>query len=95
MGGTGSGSGGLGGGASSGLDHHIRCLVVQKQLTETQTNTNGIMGKPYMGISTPASFTGYVQTDGFQLADADAYQSERETINKMLDTGIYYEQVIL
>lgn len=91
MGGTGSGSGGLGGGASSGLDHHIRCLVVQKQLTETQTNTNGIMGKPYMGISTPASFTGYVQTDGFQLADADAYQSERETINKMLDTGIYYE----
>ena len=91
LGGSGSGSGGLGGGASSGLDLNMRCYVVQKKFTETQSNVDPIMGKPYMGISTPGSFSGYVQTDGFQLSDPDSYQSERETINKMLDTGIYYE----
>lgn len=91
IGGTGFGSGGLGGGSSQGLDKVIHIFVSQKQLTDTQSNFNNIIGKPYMGVSTPASFQGYVQSDGFQFASNRAYSSEKDSINSMLDSGIYYE----
>lgn len=90
MGGTGSGSAGLGGGASHCIDSVIHIWVTQKQLSESQTNVDPIMGKPYMGVSTPSAFSGYVQTDGFQLASIRVYSSERDKINQMLDQGIYY-----
>ena len=48
------------------------------------------MGKPFMGVSTPGSFTGYVQTDGFQL-DATAYVVEKDTVNRLMDSGVYME----
>lgn len=91
LGGTGEGSAGLGGGATSGLDNKIRCVVVQKKFSDTQTNTDPIMGKPYMAIGTPNQFSGFVQTDSFQFADSKATSKEILTINNLLDAGIYYE----
>ena len=56
-----------------------------------QSNFNPIMGKPFMGVSTPGSFSGYVQTDGFKLSSSRAYSTEKDTINQLMDSGIYYE----
>lgn len=91
LGGAAEGQGGLGGGSVNGLDKVIHIYVVQKQLTDTQSNFDPIMGKPYMGVATIGSFTGFVQTDGFQLADNQAYSSEKDMVNQLLDSGIYYE----
>ena len=91
LGGNGGGSGGLGGGSTQGLDKVVHVFVIQKDLTDTQEHFNPIIGKPYMGVATIGSFSGFVQTDGFQFEDAGALSSEKDMINRLLDTGIYYE----
>ena len=90
MGGTGAGSAGLGGGASHCIDQVIHVWVTQKELTDTQANFNPLIGKPYMGVAAINTFSGYVQTDGFQFSNDQAYSSEKDIINQLLDTGIYY-----
>lgn len=91
LGGTGAGNGGLGGGSSQGLDPVIHIWCISKQLTESQSNLNPIMGKPFMGVSRVDAFKGYVQTDGFQFKSTKAYASEIDKINQLLDSGIYFE----
>ena len=91
LGGTAQGSAGLGGGASHVLDPVCHVWVTQKELTDTQANFNNIMGKPFMGVSTPGAFSGYVQTDGFQFANDFATSTEKDTINKLMDSGVYIE----
>lgn len=91
LGGNSGGSGGLGGGSSQGLDKVVHVFVIQKELTDSQVNFDPIIGKPYMGIATIGSFNGFVQTDGFQFESNAAYSSEKDMINKLLDTGIYFE----
>lgn len=91
FGGNGFGSGGLGGGSSQGLDKVVHCFVTQKNLTDTQINLDPIMGKPFMAKGTPNQFNGYVQTDGFQFASVQAYSEEKDMINQLMDSGIYYE----
>lgn len=91
LGGSASGSGGLGGGSNQGLDKVMHCFVTQKQLTDTQSNFDSVIGKPFMGVSTPGSFNGFVQTDGFEFQSIQAYSSEKDTINSLMDSGIYFE----
>ena len=91
LGGNASGSGGLGGGAISQLDPSIKCWVITKQLSDTQANLDSIIGKPYSKKSTPGSFSGYVQTDGFQFESTAAFSHEKDMINSLMDSGIYYE----
>lgn len=91
LGGNASGSAGLGGGASCALDSTCYCFVVSKELSDSQANFAPLIGKPYMGVATIGSFTGFVQTDGFQFESAASYSSERDMINRLLDSGIYYE----
>lgn len=91
MGGSGSGSGGLGGGAAPGLDKVGHIFVTSKILSDTPANFDPIMGKPYFGVSTPGSFSGYVQTDGFQFSDAAASSEEKDMINSLMDGGVYIE----
>lgn len=91
LGGYTDGSGGLGGGSSQGLDKVVHCYVLQKQPTDSQSNLDPIIGKPFMGVATIGSFSGFVQTDGFQFESNAAYSSEKDIINKLLDTGIYFE----
>ena len=91
LGGSGSGSGGLGGGASNGLDRVAHCYVTSKTLTADPNTLNPLIGKPYYGVSTPGSFSGYVQTDGFQFASDRASSEEKDMINSLMDAGIYFE----
>lgn len=91
LGGYTDGSGGLGGGSTQGLDKVVHCYVLQKQLTDSQTNFEPIIGKPFMGIGVINTFSGFIQTDGFQFQDAGALSSEKDMINQLLDTGIYFE----
>ena len=84
------GGGGLGGGASHGLFKDIRLTSVSKELTDSQTDLNPIMGKPVMQKATISSYGGFIQTDGAQVA-GNMNNNEREVINSLLDGGIYYE----
>ena len=43
LGGTGSGSGGLGGGSSQGLDKVVHIYVIQKELSDSQDKFNPVM----------------------------------------------------
>lgn len=90
LGGTADGAAGLGGGAVCALDDKVHCYVISKELTETQANLDPIIGKPFMAKSKPSSFSGYVQTDGFQFASSRAYLTEIQKINQLMDSGIYY-----
>lgn len=84
------GGGGLGGGASQGLPPEVRLTSVSKDLTDDQTNLDPIMGKPYMKKAAISTFSGFVQTDGAEVA-GDMLDSEREVINTLLNGGFYYE----
>lgn len=85
-----AGGGGLGGGATHGLMKQIRLTSVSKELTDSQSNLNPIMGKPVMSKATIGSYSGFVQTDGAQVAGS-MNNNEREVINSLLDGGFYYE----
>lgn len=84
------GGAGLGGGASHGLSKLIVCSTVSKDLTDSQADLDAIMGKPVMAKATIGSYTGFVQTEGAQIA-GNMLDSEREMINSLLDGGFYYE----
>lgn len=84
------GASGLSGGASHGLSKVCILSSVSKDLIDSQANLNDLIGKPVMGKATIGNYSGFVQTDGAQVA-GDMLDSERETINALLDGGIYYE----
>ena len=84
------GGGGLSGGASHGLTKLCVLTCVSKELSDSQTNLNPIMGKPVMAKALIGSYSGFVQTDGAQVA-GDMLESEREAINDLLDGGFYYD----
>ena len=91
LGGSSEGSGGMGGGSSHGyLYDKLRMWCVSKKLTDTQANFDPIIGKPCMKVAKPSNYSGYIQTSGFQLASNNIYASERDAINSLLDSGIYY-----
>lgn len=85
-----SGGGGLGGGASHGLPHEVRVTCVSKDITDSQANLDSLIGKPLMARGVIGNYSGFIQTDGAQVA-GDMLDSEREVINSLLDGGIYYE----
>lgn len=92
MSGRSEGSAGGGGGVSTlGLGTEIHIWITQKKLSDTQANLDAYMGKPFMAKAQINSINGYVQTDGFQLESNWAYSSERDMVNRLLDSGIYYE----
>lgn len=84
------GGGGLGGGASQGLYQLVRLTSVCRSLTDSQASMDGIIGKPVMQKSTVGSYSGYVQTDGMEVA-GNMLDQEREAINNLCNGGIYYE----
>lgn len=88
--GTQSGGGGLSGGASQGLFKNIKLVAVTRYLTDSQANLDSVIGKPVMMKNTIGSYLGYVQCDGAEVA-GNMLDQERETINNLLNGGIYYE----
>jgi len=49
------------------------------------------MGKPLFKNTAIGNYSGYVQTEGFQFESARASSSEKDAINRLLDSGIYVE----
>ena len=90
LGGDTHGGGGLSGGASGALTDHIMVSTVSLELTDTQSNLDSVMGKPVMKKATIGSYSGYVQTDGMEVA-GNMLDQEREAINNLCNGGIYYE----
>ena len=90
LGGETAGGGGLSGSAVTGLDLGIMCTTVSRDLSDSQSSLNPIIGKPVMAKHTVQTYAGFVQTDGFEVAGTMT-DAERESINSMLDRGIYYE----
>lgn len=88
--GTQSGGGGLSGGASQGLFKNIKMVAVTRHLTDSQASLDSVIGKPLMKKATIGNYSGYVQCDGAQIA-GNMLDQERETINNLLNGGIYYE----
>ena len=85
-----TGSAGLGGSATVGLDKVVHCWTASRVLTDSQANLDPLMGKPVMAKHTVGTYSGYVQTDGASVSGT-MLDDEREAINQMLDRGIYYE----
>ena len=90
LGGENTGGGGLGGGSAQGLTKVVKCWTISRALSDSQSNVNPILGKPVMGVHTIGTYSGFVQTDGAQVA-GNMFDQERDTINRFLDGGIYYE----
>lgn len=90
MGGSATGSGGLGGGASQGIDSVIHVYTISRSLTDSQESFKNIMGKPFMGVDRLSNHSGFVMTEGFQI-DGNMTLEEKEDINRLLDSGVYLE----
>lgn len=90
MGGETSGGGGLSGSAVTGLDKAVVCTTITKNLTDSQSNVDPIIGKPVMAKHSISTYSGYVQTDGMSVA-GDMTDTERDIINSTFDRGAYYE----
>lgn len=85
-----SGGGGLGGGASHGLYKAVRISCVYRDLSDSQSSLNPVIGKPVMSKSAISAYSGFVQTDGMQI-QGNYLDSERQAINSLCDGGFYYE----
>ena len=85
------GSGGLGGGASQGLDRVIHCFVVSRTLTDEPSHFAPVMGKPFMGVGTPGQHLGgFFMANGFSVECA-ADEPVKKEINSLVDSGIYID----
>ena len=82
--------GGLGGFSDSGLDLRLHCWVMTKEFSDTQSNFATLCGYPVMAVGSLAGRTGYLQTNGFEMAGS-ATSQERNIINALLDSGIFIE----
>lgn len=83
-------SGGLGGFSDAGLENRIFCWTITKTFSESQANFATKCGYPVFATGSLSGRTGYLQTNGFQMAGS-ATSAERDIINTLLDTGIYIE----
>ena len=84
------GSGGLGGGASQGLEKLIQCYVVSRELSDDPSNFAITMGKPYMAVGKPSQHSGFILTEGFSV-DCNADEQIRAKINSAMDSGVFIE----
>ena len=89
-GGSSYGGGGLGGGSAHGIDKvaHLWCL--SKNLTDTPSNLDPIIGKPVMKKDTISNYSGFIQTGNMQIV-GNMLDSERDMINELCNGGFYYE----
>ena len=85
-----AGNGGACGGATYGLDNTIKVYCVSRSLSATPSSLENVMGKPVFAKHSIGDYSGYVQTDGASVA-GKMFDSERQTINQMLDGGVYIE----
>ena len=88
-----------GGGAFLGLvgytGYKVYCFTIFHDTTVSPSSISAVKGTPYNGVMALSGVSGYVQTldasVGNTLSAANMTDTERETINNMLDGGIYIE----
>lgn len=90
LGGETAGGGGLSGAAVTGLDKAVVCTTISRDLTDSQSSLNPIIGKPVMKKNQIGQYSGFVQTDGLSVA-GNMTDTERDIINSTFDRGAYYE----
>ena len=79
------------GGAILGIDaNDVTCITVFHDTTVAPSSVSAEKGTPYNGVLPLTSVTGYVQTAGASVA-GNMTDTERETINNLMDGGIYIE----
>ena len=91
LGGTTQSAGALGGASAIALGTSFLCQVLSRDLSDQPLNFSIRMGKPLFKNTKVGNYSGYVQTEGFQFASLRASSSEKDTINQLLDSGIYVE----
>lgn len=82
--------GGFGGGYSEVIASSI---YLQSQVNVTRTEPSELTelyGRPCMKVKQLSELTGFVLTDGFQI-DISATSKIRETINNLMNSGVYLE----
>ena len=82
--------GGNAGGAGYGLLSNIRCVCITHSSSVEPNSVNEIIGTPTMAVKVLGTLTGYVETAGASVS-ASADITILNTINSMLDGGIYIE----
>lgn len=89
--------GGIGGGAGSSLGANIWCTTICHDTSQAPSTLLQIIGTPTHQLKTLSSISGYIQTSGAQLnmtavtGESNPTEGEITEVNRMLDSGIYYE----
>lgn len=83
--------GGMGGGAPSGLPQEPMLFCVSHDTVVAPSSVSSIMGTPECEVKSLQSLTGYVQTQGAEVASDQATNVEINSLNSLLDSGIYIE----
>ena len=78
------------GSASELLSPSIILTVKEYSSRIEPSNLTDLAGRPCNKVISLANLTGYVQTAGFS-ADIEALSSVRESINSLMDSGVYIE----
>lgn len=66
-------------------------LLVEEQITNIEPNNlTTIAGNPCLKVRTIQGLSGYIETVGFSI-DISATDNIKETINSMMDSGVYLE----
>lgn len=79
-----------GGAAGQGLGNTVKCFTVFHDTTVTPSSVSAVKGTPYNGVLSLSGISGYVQTAGASV-DMPGFGGDRDTVNSLLDGGIYIE----
>lgn len=79
-----------GGGAGLGVAKSYEVIVVEHSPVATESNKLETIGEPWMRCKTIGDFSGYVETR-FASVSGNMTSAEKDTINSMLDNGVYIE----
>ena len=79
-----------GGAAGMGLGNTVKCFTVFHDTTVAPSSVSAEKGTPYNGVLSLSGVFGYVQTAGASV-EGNMTDTERETINSLMDGGIYIE----
>lgn len=84
--------GGNSGGAFLGLAgaSNAYCISIFHDTTVAPSSVSAIKGTPYNGVLSLSGISGYVQTAGASV-DMPGFGGDRDTVNSLLDGGIYIE----
>lgn len=82
--------GGYSGSFGEMMGTKITLLVEEQETNIEPSNLTVIAGNPCLKVRSMEGLTGYVETVGFSI-DISATDNIRETINTMMDSGVYLE----